>query len=98
MTLLRDLLDGAGVPVHEAERLLVVATGRAPHQLLAEVKVTDHEARRYLELVARRRAGVPLQHLEGTAQFGPIELGTDGRALVPRPETERLWEEAADRV
>ncbi len=24
--------------------------------------------------------------------FGPFELQSDGRALIPRPETERLWE------
>ncbi len=27
-------------------------------------------------------------------QFGPIDLVVDERALIPRPETERVWEEA----
>jgi release factor glutamine methyltransferase len=47
-----------------------------------------------LDLVRQRLAGVPLQHLEGTVQFGPIEMRTDRRGLVPRPETEQLWGEA----
>lgn len=94
MTSIYELLRAPDVPAHEAERLLTVVTGRARHELLAGGQISDQEARRYLELVGRRRAGVPLQHLEGTVQFGPVELSTDHRALVPRPETERLWEEA----
>jgi release factor glutamine methyltransferase len=94
MTSIRRLLNQPEVPLHEAERLLAVATGRSRHQLRAEAEVDAATARRYLDLVRRRLAGVPLQHLEGTVQFGPIELRTDHRALVPRPETERLWEEA----
>ncbi len=94
MPLVRRLLERPGVPPHEAERLLAVATGRSRRDLTAEGEIGVREAERYFELVERRRAGVPLQHLEGTVQFGPIELSSDGRALVPRPETERLWEEA----
>jgi len=47
---------------------------------------------RFSNLVAQRIGGVPLQYLEGTVQFGPVELAIDDRALIPRPETERLWE------
>ncbi|MDR9449762.1 MAG: peptide chain release factor N(5)-glutamine methyltransferase [Acidimicrobiia bacterium] len=84
----------AGVPPHEAERLLAVATGRARHELLVDGEVSSAEEQRYRDLVKQRLAGVPLQHLEGTVQFGPIEIRSDARALVPRPETEHLWEEA----
>jgi release factor glutamine methyltransferase len=68
----------------------------------------DHELRRLEEvavdeeslasLVARRMAGEPLQYLEGTAPFGPFDLVVDERVLIPRPETERLWELAAGLV
>jgi release factor glutamine methyltransferase len=44
------------------------------------------------DLVSRRLAGEPLQYLEGTAPFGPFDLAVDERVLVPRPETEGLWE------
>lgn len=94
MTSIRLLLNEPEVPLHEAERLLAVAMGRSRHQLRAEAVVDAEAAQRYLDLVQKRLAGIPLQHLEGTVQFGPIDLRTDGRALVPRPETERLWEEA----
>ena len=49
-------------------------------------------------LVARRLAGEPLQYLEGTAAFGPWDLRVDPRVLIPRPETELLWEIAAAHV
>lgn len=50
------------------------------------------------ELVRRREAGEPLQYLEGTAPFGPFDLVVDRRVLVPRPETEGLWEIARNLV
>lgn len=94
MTTAHRLLDQADLPVHEAERLLAVATGRARRDLLAGAGIDGEAAERFRDLVRQRLAGVPLQHLEGTVQFGPIELRTDRRALIPRPETERLWEAA----
>jgi release factor glutamine methyltransferase len=39
-----------------------------------------------------RLGGEPLQYLEGTAPFGPFDLVVDERVLIPRPETEQLWE------
>ncbi|HEX5696416.1 MAG TPA: peptide chain release factor N(5)-glutamine methyltransferase [Acidimicrobiia bacterium] len=44
------------------------------------------------DLVARRLAGEPLQYIEGSAAFGPLELVVDDRVLIPRPETEGLFE------
>ncbi len=94
MITIHELLAEADVPAHEAERLLACAVGRSRAELLTGGQVGSDDAQRYQDLVKRRLAGVPLQHLEGTVQFGPIELRSDHRALVPRPETEHLWEEA----
>jgi len=77
------------IPAHEIERLAAAVTGRSPGRIRALTPGQQAEVDR---LVARRAAGEPLQYLEGTAAFGPLEVAVDGRALIPRPETEGLWE------
>lgn len=72
----------------------MAATGRSRAQLLADPRLDPAEQDRLDALVARRRAGEPLQYLEGRLPFGPIEVQVDRRALIPRPETEQLWEAA----
>jgi release factor glutamine methyltransferase len=81
------------LPRHEAERLLMVATGWARADLYA-AEPTPEQLNRYRSLVDHRREGEPLQYLEGSIPFGPVEVRVDGRALIPRPETEYLWEQA----
>lgn len=44
------------------------------------------------EALRKRGEGVPLQHLLGTVAFHRHEFLCDGRALIPRPETEELVE------
>ncbi len=50
------------------------------------------------ELVARRLDGEPLQYIEGSAAFGPLDLMVDDRVLIPRPETEGVFELACKMV
>jgi release factor glutamine methyltransferase len=46
----------------------------------------------YHEVVAARSRRVPLQHLLGTAAFGPVVLRVGPGVFVPRPETESMLE------
>jgi release factor glutamine methyltransferase len=82
------------LPAHELNRLRHAVTGRSAARLLLDLALSSAEQVRLDELIARREAGEPLQYLEGTVDFGPLTLKIDERALIPRPETERLWEEA----
>ena len=90
----RELVSESGLAAHEAERLLCLVTGAERSAVVGGMQVDEGSALRFQRLAARRKAGKPLQYLEGTVQFGPIELEVDGRVLIPRPETEQLWERA----
>jgi release factor glutamine methyltransferase len=88
-----DLIESTiSVPRHEAERLLVVATGLSRSNLLIGVEVSDANIDLYRELIVRREADEPLQYIEGSVPFGPIEVTVDPRVLIPRPETEYMFE------
>lgn len=78
---------------HELQRLRTHVTGRDVASLALDPP-TASEEREIALLASRRLEGEPLQYIEGSVQFGPIEIGVDRRALIPRPETERVWEEA----
>jgi len=94
-----DLLQSvADLPYHETRRLLEAATGRNWTELLLGAGLTTDEVEAFDGLVERRRSREPLQYIEGAVPFGPIEVVVDRRVLVPRPETEQLYEIACDSV
>ena len=64
------------IPEHERVRLEAVAGPNSPIE----------------DLIARRLGGEPLQYIEGTAAFGPLDLAVDERVLIPRPETEGMFD------
>jgi len=92
------LLRGAVLPQHESFRLLMAAASRSRTDVILGFDVTDAEAARFERFVNRRMSGEPLQYIEGTVPFGPVELVVDSRVLVPRPETEHLFEFAVAAV
>jgi release factor glutamine methyltransferase len=47
---------------------------------------------RYNAAIAARSRRVPLQHLTGTAAFGPLTLSVGPGVFIPRPETEGILE------
>jgi release factor glutamine methyltransferase len=83
-----------GLPEHEARRLLQLATGLDAAGVGLLDFLTPEQEARFVAFADRRAKGEPLQYIEGTVQFGPVEVKVDGRALIPRPETEFLWEKA----
>jgi release factor glutamine methyltransferase len=92
------LAEVPDIPDHIARRLVLTAIALPPAALIADPAVGDDGLRVFRANVARWRSGEPLQYIEGDVQFGPIVLRIDPRALIPRPETERLWELAVDRI
>jgi len=86
------------LPEHEAIRLLMAATDRRRSDIIVGFEVSAQERSVFDEFVERRRAEEPLQYIEGTVDFGPVELVVDERVLIPRPETEYLFEVVAAMV
>jgi release factor glutamine methyltransferase len=70
----------------------MAVSGLSRARLIAAPGLDEAQEARLRELVERRLSGEPLQYLEGTVPFGPVEVAVDRRALIPRPETEQLWE------
>ena len=78
----------------DAELLLAFAIGVDRTTILAhpDVPVGPEAAARFEDAVARRLAGEPVAYIRGIKEFHGIALAVDARALIPRPETEKLVE------
>lgn len=91
-----DHLEARGVPSPrtDAEHLLGHALGlrRIEVYMHLDRPLTPAELDAARALVARRAAREPLQHILGEWGFRRLTLTVDGRALVPRPETETVVE------
>jgi release factor glutamine methyltransferase len=68
----------------DTDRTTVIAHTDAP--------VGDGAAERFRALLERRAAGEPVAYIRGVKEFHGLAFGVDERALIPRPETERLVE------
>jgi release factor glutamine methyltransferase len=94
----RSAIGACALPQHEAVRLMMKVTGWSRTQVLLGAPVSDGAVNTFNDLVQRRLSDEPLQYIEGTVDFGPIALDVDDRVLIPRPETEELFERAAAAV
>jgi len=91
-----ELLAAAGseTPRLDAELLLGHAIGVGRTAVIAhhDAPVGPDAARRYRADLERRAAGEPVAYLRGFKEFYGLAFEADPRALIPRPETERLVE------
>ena len=69
-------------------------TGLSTAQLLAErdIRLSEEQQRWMDGAICRLENNEPLQHVLGYCEFYGRKFKCDGRALVPRPETEELVE------
>lgn len=85
----------AGLPRLEAQMLLLLVLGRAPHERAWLLTHDDQPlpieaAHRFARLCAARLDGHPMAYLTGRKDFYGLPLHVDARVLDPRPDTETL--------
>lgn len=89
--------NAAGVDASSWDARLLLAHslgGLSPLSLDPRVTLDPLAATRFERMWEKRLLGVPVQHLIGEWDFYGRPFRVDGRALVPRPETEVLLEQA----
>jgi release factor glutamine methyltransferase len=93
-------LAAAGVesPRWNAEQLRAHSVGAARAGLLAVRELSAEQADAFRELIERRAARVPLQHLVGTVGFRYVDVHVGSGVFIPRPETEVVAGLAVDRA
>jgi release factor glutamine methyltransferase len=101
MTHLRRAIDSAAAQLaeagidsahYDAEELAAHLVGAERGRLTLIEAPDDEFFGRYRDIVAARSRRVPLQHLTGTAAFGPVTLRVGPGVFIPRPETEAMLE------
>jgi release factor glutamine methyltransferase len=75
---------------YDAEELAAHLVGTERGRLTLLEPPDDEFFGRYRDIVTARSQRVPLQHLTGTAAFGPLLLHVGPGVFIPRPETEAL--------
>ncbi|WIM89776.1 peptide chain release factor N(5)-glutamine methyltransferase [Candidatus Mycobacterium wuenschmannii] len=88
------LLAEAGIDSarYDAEELAAHLAGTDRGRLAMLATPDDAFFDHYRDSIAARSRRIPLQHLTGTAAFGPLTLTVGPGVFVPRPETESMLE------
>ena len=95
----RRLADaGVASPATDASSLLAYAVGVSRGSLSLVRDVTDEQLACFEELLSRRVAREPLQHLTGSTGFRYVHLYVGPGVFVPRPETELVAGWAIERA
>ena len=109
MTSVGELLSGASARLREAgsetprldaEVLLadILRTDRTRLIAHPETPIGDGAGERFEAAIDRRARGEPVAYIRGIKEFFGLAFATDDRALIPRPETERLVEAGREEV
>ena len=91
---------GSGTAALDAQVILAHVLEHDRSWLFAyhDFALSQKQADRYAELIARRAAAEPVAYLIGSREFYGIELQVDPRVLIPRPETELLVDAVLDHI
>jgi len=93
------LLKAGGVEEAKLQSELLAAFvlgvwNRGEVRAMNDLIVPESSLTKFNVVVARRLTGEPLQHIVGETEFFGLRMKTSPQALIPRPETEILVEQA----
>ncbi len=97
-----EVLAAAHVPSPDADAELLIGhvlglgRGQVQARVATDAAVYTDDALAVLELIERRAAREPLQHITGRAAFRSLDLAVGPGVFVPRPETELVAQVAID--
>ncbi len=88
--------EGINSPTIDARILLIAATGATRNEIVTDPyrEISEEAIAKLDEFLARRLKREPVAHIVGKKAFWSLELLSDARALVPRPETEVIIDHA----
>jgi release factor glutamine methyltransferase len=84
--------SGIDTPRRDAEWLLAHVLGVDVGRLVMVDGIDEPGLGAFRDAVEQRAQRIPLQHIVGTAAFGPVDLAVGPGVFIPRPETEYLLE------
>jgi len=95
-------LTDAGVPTPEVDTDLLIghvldlSRGEVQAKAIADVELRESEVDELNDMLERRVAREPLQHITGRAYFRSLTLAVGPGVFIPRPETEQVAQYAID--
>ena len=93
-----DMLKEADIenPSVDAFYLLEYAAGlnKTRYLMYRDQQVSQQNIRQYTELIEKRRTRIPYQYITGQADFAGLTFEVDPNVLIPRLDTEVLFEQA----
>jgi release factor glutamine methyltransferase len=91
---------GSETPRLDAEVLLADLLRTERTRLIAhpEMPIGDGVGEGFEAAIDRRATGEPVAYIRGIKEFFGLAFATDSRALIPRPETERLVEAGREEI
>lgn len=91
-----DFFTTKGVPNPRLDAELLIAHGLGLKRLELYTRfdtvLTEAQLSALRPLVARRARREPLQYIIGSVDWATLKLSVDSRVLIPRHETEELWD------
>ncbi|MBP3089007.1 peptide chain release factor N(5)-glutamine methyltransferase [Corynebacterium sp. sy017] len=88
----------AGIETPEQDALIFAAEALGCAVLEVRLHATALMPTQFFAHVAQRAQRIPVQHILGTAWFGPLSLAVGPGVFIPRPETEVLADWAVRQI